>query len=90
MLADELATELWEMSNKVAERKISESTFRRKAKALLEAKTVNSPAQNRKVINDFLKVTKAERAFLIVWTRSHASDWWDLTSCRCAMLTGHT
>ena len=57
-LADELKTELWEMSNKVAERKMSESTFRRKAKALLEAKTVNSPAQNRKVINDFLKVAK--------------------------------
>lgn len=60
---DNLTAELLQMADQVKERKMSESAFRRKAKALLEANTVNTPSQNRKVINDLLNVAKAERAY---------------------------
>lgn len=57
-----LTEELMTMKDKVRGRKMSESTFRRKAKILLETHTGNPSSQNRKVINDLLKVAKAERA----------------------------
>lgn len=49
------------MKDKVIGRKMSEPEFRRKAKALLEECTGNTPAENRKVIIDLVKVAKAER-----------------------------
>ncbi|MCY4465357.1 MAG: hypothetical protein OXE46_07455 [Chloroflexi bacterium] len=58
---DELTAELLALKDRFIERKMSESAFRHKAKDLLEAQTVNTPTQNRKAINDLLKVAKADR-----------------------------
>lgn len=59
--ADALAAELLEMKGELRDRKINVSTFRRKAKTLLEDRTANKPAQNRKIIKDLVGIAEAER-----------------------------
>lgn len=61
---DTLIAELMALKDRFIERKMSESAFRHKAKALLEANTINTSTQNRKAINDLLKVAKADREFI--------------------------
>ena len=61
---DALTAELMELADKFRDRKMSESVFRRKARALLEANKVNISTQNQKFINDLLKFAKAERELI--------------------------
>ena len=51
---DELNNQLLELWQRHVNRKISESQMRRKMNELLESNTVNSSAQNRRAVNDFM------------------------------------
>ena len=59
--ADALTAELLEMKGELRNRKITESTFKRKAKDLLEGRTTNTRTQNQKIIKDLVQIAKAER-----------------------------
>ena len=58
---DELTDQLTELWQRRIDGKISEARMRRDMLALLEANTINTAAQNRKVINDFVKTANATR-----------------------------
>ncbi|MYE27086.1 MAG: hypothetical protein F4X87_07675 [Chloroflexi bacterium] len=58
---DELTNKLSELWHCRTKGKISESRMRREMMKLLEAHTDNTTAQNRRVINDFVKTAHATR-----------------------------
>lgn len=58
---DELTNKLSELWQRRINGKISESRMRREMMKLLEAHTDNTSAQNRRVINDFVKTANATR-----------------------------
>lgn len=60
---DEIAEKLTEIWQSRIDGKISEARMRRDMLGLLEAHTINTAAQNRRLINDFAKTAKATREF---------------------------
>lgn len=58
---DEPTNKLSELWQRRINGKISESRMRREMMKLLEAHTDNTSAQNRRVINDFVKTANATR-----------------------------
>ena len=56
-----LTNDLYELVRELRDRKMSETSFRRKTKAMLEARTDNPPAENSKIIKGLMKIAKRDR-----------------------------